>query len=82
MSKNRREWQTVKGLAEVCGIPRVTLIHILEDAKANGSQSFLFGIARRYGYSYKLMGEIGKVIDVESRGPFPVHHYPETEILE
>lgn len=68
VSKHRNEWQTIQGLAEKCGIPRLNLRMIIIDADMNKTESLLWGVAVRYGFLYRILHRVGSIIDVVYEG--------------
>jgi hypothetical protein len=54
MEKHRWERHTIRGLAEILGIPKSSLYVILEEAYDDKVHSLLFRVALAYGFDFKV----------------------------
>ena len=71
VSRHRGEPQSYRLLDEATGIPHPTIEAIVRDAREQGQESLLWGVAHHEGYSFYLYPrrgwEGGLIIDVEHR---------------
>lgn len=54
VSKNPNDNCTIRELSDKCGIPLMTLWHILDDAHNNRSESTLLRVAFCYGFDFMI----------------------------